>query len=307
MSHRESRRNQTITRRRFAALTAAAVGGGAFLQAGHRETAAQSMDPFTYIRTMPETETLGQVAGQHVDEVGPVEADGAYWDALIQVPIKRGQWFHYTCEFDSAWSIMQAYGIDAPLEEQVDIVGIDNRVVPYWEETPGEIIVYGGDIGQHFSGYLDSNLMSRSTGNAIRKAFETKGLVATPAQDRPAIETAIRSGHPVFFKSTVDFLPWRPARWVSPEGFEYPVVFSNDHALTVIGFNQSDVIIRDPLGPSTTNSRRPYQYRVTWERFLEVLGAQGNDGWAVASPEPVSTASTLSDGTGGAETSGGVG
>lgn len=305
MSYRDSILNQTITRRRFAGLTAAALGGGALMQSGGAGAAAQSTDPFTYIRTMPETETVGQVAGQHVDEVGPVEADGATWDALIQVPIKRGQWFHYTCEFDSAWSIMKAYGIEAPLEEQVDIVGIDNRVVPYWDDSSEEVIVYGGDIGEHFSGFLDSNLMSRSTGNAMRKSFEAQGLVATPAPDRPSIETSVRSGHPVFFKSTVDFLPWRPARWISPEGYEYPVVFSNDHALTVIGFNEEDVIIRDPLGPTSTNELRPYQYRVTWERFLEVLGAQGNDAWAISPPGAETTTSTiveiLSDGTDGAE------
>lgn len=305
MSYRDSILDQSFTRRRFTALTAATLGSSAFLRAT-QPAAAQSMDPFTFIRTMPETETLGQLAGQPADEVGPTETDGAVWDALIQVPIKRGQWLSYTCEFDTAWSIMKAYGIDASLEEQIDAVGIDNRVVPYWEETPDEIIIYGGDIGQSFSGFLDENMMSKATGNAIRKAFEAQGLVATPAQDRASIETAILAGHPVFFKSTVDFLPWRPARWISPEGYEYPVVFSNDHALTVIGFNQDDVIIRDPLGPSSTNEIRPYQYRVTWDRFLEVLGAQGNDGLAVSPPDETAAAivSILSDGTGGADTGG---
>ena len=305
MSYREKILDQTVTRRRFAGLTAAAISGGSLLHAVQSTTAAQSIDPFTYIRTMPETETLGQVAGQPVEEVGPVEADGALWDALIQVPVKRGQWFHYTCEFDSAWSIMQAYGIDAPLDTQVDIVGIDNRVVPYWEETADGMVVYGGDIGQHFSGFLDENLMSRSTGNAMRKSFEAHGLVATLVQDRTAIENAVRSGHPVFFKSTVDFLPWVPARWFSPEGHEYPVVFSNDHALTVIGFNEEDVIIRDPLGPTSTNQRRPYQYRVAWDRFMVVLGAQGHDAWAISLPDAGDATETiveiLSDGTDGAD------
>lgn len=302
MSYRDSILNQSFTRRRFTALTAATLGSSAFLRAT-QPAAAQSMDPFTFIRTMPETETLGQLAGQPAAEVGPVEADGAIWDALIQVPIKRGQWFQYTCEFDSAWSIMKAYGIEAPLDDQVDAVGIDNRVVPYWDESSEEVVIYGGDIGQHFSGYLDSNLMSKSSGNAMRKAFEAFDLAVSPAQDRASIETAILAGHPVFFKSTVDFLPWRQARWISPEGYEYPVVFSNDHALTVIGFNQDDVIIRDPLGPSSTNEIRPYQYRVTWDRFLDVLGAQGNDGLAVSPLNETASAivSILSDGTGGAD------
>lgn len=299
VTRRVSILNRSLTRRHFAGVTAAALAA-TVLPSNRSVTTAQPIDPFTYIRTMPESEMLGQMAGQHADELGPIEADGATWDALIQVPIKRGQWFHYTCEFDTAWSIMKAYGIEAPLDDQVDVVGIDNRVVPYWDESSHEVIVYGGDIGQHFSGYLDSNLMSRSTGNAMRKAFEAYGLVAVPAQDRSAIEDAVRSGFPVFFKSTVDFLPWRPARWISPEGYEYPIVFSNDHALTVIGFNQQDVIIRDPLGPSTTNAQRPYQYRVTWERFLEVLGAQGNDALAISPPEGTESIGTiLSDGTGG--------
>jgi hypothetical protein len=305
MSYRDSLLNQSFTRRKFTALTAATLGSSAFLRAT-QPTAAQSMDPFTFIRTMPETETLGQLAGQSADEVGPIEADGAVWDALIQVPVKRGQWMQYTCEFDAAWSIMKAYGIEASLDDQVDAVGIDNRVVPYWDESSEEVIIYGGDIGQHFSGYLDSNLMSKSTSNAMRKAFEAFALVATPAQDRATIETAILAGHPVFLKATVDFLPWRQARWISPEGYEYPVVFSNDHALTVIGFNQDDVVIRDPLGPSTTNEIRPYQYRVTWDRFIEVLGAQDDDGLAVSSPHETASAiaSILSDGTGGANTFG---
>ena len=112
------------------------MAGAAILTgASAHRAAAQSMDPFTHITTMPETEKLGQRAGQPVDEVGPVEADGTVWTAMVQVPIKRGQWYHYTCEFDSAWSCMAAYDIDAGLDAQVDAVGIDNRVVPYWEET----------------------------------------------------------------------------------------------------------------------------------------------------------------------------
>jgi hypothetical protein len=243
------------------------------------------MDPFTHIVTMAETETLGQRAGQPVDEVGPVEADGIVWTAMVQVPIKRGQWFHYTCEFDSAWSCMAAYDIDAGLDAQVDAVGIDNRVVPYWEETASGIMVYGGDIGQHFSGELDSNLMSRATSNAMRKSFDAHNVATEPVHDRAAIEASLNAGYPVFFKATVDFLDWRPATWHSPEGYTYPVVFSNDHALTVIAYNDEQVVIRDPLGPTSTNDRRPYQYRVTWERFLQVFASQGNDGLAVMPPE----------------------
>lgn len=249
--------------------------------------AVQSTDPFLYIRPMEETELLGQAAGQPVDETGPVEADGALWDAMIQVPIKRGQDLHFTCEFDTAWSIMMAYGVDVPLEEQVALIGMDQRFEPYWEETAGGFLIHGGDIGQYFCGDLDTNLVARAKGSAMRKVFEGSGLSAPSVNDRSAIESALLAGHPVFFKATVDFLPWRRAIWKTPEGQEYQVVFSNDHALTVMGFNEQDVVIRDPLGPTTTNWERPYQYRVTWKRFLEVFAAQENDGLAVG-PAPTS-------------------
>ncbi len=284
MSRTLDHTDNRLSRRRFAGLSAAA-GAAILTGAASQGTAAQAMDPFTHITTMPETETLGQRAGQPVDEVGPVEADGALWTAMVQVPIKRGQWFHFTCEFDSAWSCMAAYDVDAGLDAQVDAVGIDNRVVPYWEETASGIMVYGGDIGEHFSGELDSNLMSRSTSNAMRKAFHAHGLATEPIHDRAGIETSLNAGYPVFFKSTVDFLDWRPATWHSPEGYTYPVVFSNDHALTVIAYNDDEVVIRDPLGPTSTNANRPYQYRVKWNRFLEVFASQGNDGLAVMPAE----------------------
>ena len=53
----------------------------------------------------------------------------------------------------------------------------------------------------------------------------------------------------------------------------------------MIAYNDEEVVIRDPLGPTSTNGNRPYQYRVRWERFLDVFAAQGNDGLAVMAPE----------------------
>lgn len=257
------------------------------------------MDPFTYITTMPETETLGQLAGQPVDEVGPVEADGALWTAMIQVPIKRGQDLSYTCEFDTAWCIMMAYGQDVPLDEQLAAVGIDDRVEPWWEETAQGIMIYGGDIAEHFCGDLADNLVAKAKGSAMAKAFEAKGFIATPVHDRAAIEQSLNSGHPVFFKSTVDFLDWTPAIWNTLDGVQHRVVFSNDHALAVIAYNDTEVVIRDPLGPTSTNERRPFQYRVSWDRFLQVFAAQENDGLAIA-PGGTEGASHPGDGTGGA-------
>ena len=55
----------------------------------------------------------------------------------------------------------------------------------------------------------------------------------------------------------------------------------------------NDVIIRDPLGPTTTNEIRPWQYTVSWDRYLAVIAAQGNDAVGVG-PAP-----DKSDGTGG--------
>ena len=260
------------------------------------------MDPFTYIIEMPETETLGQLAGQPVDEIGPVEADGAVWTAMVQVPIKRGQDLRYTCEFDTAWSIMMAYGLDVPLEEQLAAVGIDDRLEPYWQETTQGVLIYGGDIGENFSGDLDSNLVAKAKGSAMAKAFVAKGLTAAPVHDRAAIEQAINLGHPVFFKSTVDFLPWTPALWNTPEGKQYRVVFTNDHALTVMAYNDTEVVIRDPLGPTSTNTSRPFQYRVSWQRFLQVFAAQENDGLAIGpSGSAAPSAPPVGDGTGGAD------
>src|SRR5688500_8858424 len=95
-----------ITRRR---LVGGALGAAAVLalpRAPSPLASAQSMDPFTYIVTMPATTDLGQRVGQPAAEVGPVNADGSVWDAYIQLPIKEGQDFHYTCEFDSAWILL---------------------------------------------------------------------------------------------------------------------------------------------------------------------------------------------------------
>lgn len=294
-----------LSRRRLVGLSAVALGATAIPSLGARPAAAQSMDPFTYIVQTTETETLGQRAGQPVEEVGPVEVDGIQYTAFVQVPIKRGQDLHYTCEFDTAWSIMMAYGIDAPLQAQLDAVGFDNPFEPYWEDLGDLVMIYGGDIGEFFCGDLDNNLVAKAKGSAMAKAFEAHGLVATPVRDRPAIEQSINMGYPVFFKSTVDFLEWRPALWNTPAGKQYQVVFSNDHALAVIGYNDTDVMIRDPLGPTSTNERRPYQYRVSWERFLQVFAAQENDGLAVSPPG--ATTPPLGDGTAGAEVPGDIG
>ncbi|HWV36273.1 MAG TPA: hypothetical protein VNZ55_11620 [Thermomicrobiales bacterium] len=282
--------NARLSRRQFAARTAgiaAIAAAGSLAGLPVARASAQSMDPFTYIRTMPATDNLGQLPGQAATEIDPVEADGAVWETYIQLPIKEGQDFHYTCEFDSAWIILTAFGKDLSLEDQLALVGQDTSIEPYYEEREDGVIIVGGDIWEHFSGHYEDNFLARATGNAMRKVFDGAGLTTEPVHDRKAIEAALEQGRPVFFKSSVDFLDWVPATWITPDGDEFPVVLGNDHALIVMGANADDVIIRDPLGPTSTNTERPYQYRVTWQRFLEVFAAQGNDGVAVG-PAPSS-------------------
>lgn len=286
-----------ISRRGLVRISAGAwlaVATGAVIP---RAGSAQRMDPYTYITAMEATTDLGQRVGQPAAETGPIDADGRTWDAYIQLPIKEGQDFDYTCEFDSAWIILMAYGHDMTLEEQLGYVGHDLSIEPYWEETGGGFVIYGGDIAEMYSGNYYDNLLARARTTAVRKVFDAVELPVTETPDRATTENALLQGHPVFFKSTVDMLDWDPTTWVTPDGDEFPVVLTNDHALVVMGFNDEDVIIRDPLGPSTTNETRPWQYRVSWDRYLDVIAAQGNDAIAVGP----SARNVEGDGTGAAE------
>ena len=294
------------TRRDVLKAAAGVAIGASLVSRGSVSAHAQSMDPYTYIKTMAATTQVGQRPGQPASAVMPVISDGTTWSAYIQQPIKEGQDFHFTCEFDSAWIILKSYGHDLDLQEQLAIVGHDLSIEPYWEDTDRGTIVQGGDIEEMYSGDYDKNILARATGNAVRKVFESVDLTVEVTPDRPLIEAALLRGEPVFFKATVDFLDWKPATWVTPDGDEFPVVLTNDHALVVMGFDETDVIIRDPLGPTTTNETRPWQYRVSWERFLEVIEAQGNDALAIG-PAPASQSTNRSvtgDGTGGSTTLG---
>lgn len=284
-----------LTRRGLLRLTAGAslavAAGATIAPVG----SAQRMDPYTYITAMEATTDLGQRVGQPASEAGPIASDGRTWDAYIQLPIKEGQDFSYTCEFDSAWIILMAYGHNMTLEEQLGYVGHDRSIEPYWEETASGTFIYGGDIAEMYSGDYVNNLLARARTSAVRKVFDAVELTVTATPDRPSTEQALLSGQPVFFKSTVDMLDWDPTTWICPDGDQFPVVLTNDHALVVMGFNDEDVIIRDPLGPTSTNETRPWQYRVSWERYLNVIAAQGNDAIAVGPP------AQQSDGTGGAD------
>lgn len=146
-------------------------------------------------------------------------------------------------------------------------------------------MIDGGDIRSAFSGDYTANFLARSTGGAMIPVFAGFGLVATPVNDRAGVELALRRGALVWMKTTVDFKPWRPAIWMTPDGSTIPTVFGNDHAVVAIGFNSEVVVVRDVLGPTSSNLRRPLEYEVDWETFMAAWGAQGFDGLAVDPPD----------------------
>ncbi|GAB4429013.1 MAG: hypothetical protein OHK0015_12480 [Chloroflexi bacterium OHK40] len=214
----------------------------------------------------------------------PVIIQGRPYTAYIPAATKPGQFYQYSCEFDAAWVILATYGIDASGEEIISAVEHDRSVEPYIEETGAGFIIHGGDITAAYSGDYTKNFLARSTATAIRAVFERYGLGTTLVHDRAGIEAALDSGALVWIKSTVDFKPWRPAIWTMPDGRTHRTVLGNDHAVVVIGYHDNGVVIRDVLGPTSTNQNRPYEYEVDWATFLAVWEAQSFDGLAVIPP-----------------------
>jgi hypothetical protein len=210
--------------------------------------------------------------------------NGKYYDAYIDAATKKQQYYHYTCEFDAAWVVLASYGFEATLEDQINIVGIDDSVEPRYEETADGVYIYGGDIFNHYSGDYKENFMARSTGRVMRKVFEAYGLQVTPVNSRESLEAALRRGELVWIKTTADFKLGRPATWVMPNGETYLTVLGNDHAAVVMGYSERGALIRDVLGPTSTNWQREYEYEVPWKTFLNAWAQQQNDGLAVASP-----------------------
>ncbi len=215
---------------------------------------------------------------------GPVEVNGRVYDVYIPAATKQEQAYQYSCEFDAAWVILQTYGIDASVDQLIDIVGVDRSIEPAIEQTKQGIVIRGGDINNLFSGNIKDNFLARATGNALRKAFEHYDLQVMPVSDRAGLEAALRSDQLIWIKTTVDFKPWRPATWVMPDGQTRQVVLGNDHAVVVMGFSERGVVIRDVLGPTSSNWKRPYEYEVPWDTFMSAWGAQGFDGLAVTPP-----------------------
>jgi len=201
----------------------------------------------------------------------------------IYVPAasKTGQYAHYTCEFDAAWAVMKTFGVDATLDQQIAAIGHDLAMEPYYLEPPDGVVIYGGDINNYFSGDYETNFLARTRGRAMRKVFEAFDLPVRTIKNRKAIEQSLRKQRLIWIKTTVDFKPWVPATWITQTGEKYPAVLGNDHAVIVMGYDDDVVLIRDVLGPTSTNYERPYEYEVPWDQFLACWAAQGSDGLAV--------------------------
>lgn len=213
-----------------------------------------------------------------------IVVNGVPFDAHIPAATKPGQFFQYSCEFDAAWVILATYGIEAGGDELIDAVDHDTSVEPYIRESAQGFEIIGGDIENAFSGDYRKNFLARSTATAMRKLFTHFNLQTELVSDRAALEAALRAGRLVWIKTTVDFKPWRPATWVLPNGQTHQTVLGNDHAVVVMGFSDRGVLIRDVLGPTSSNRNRPYEYEVDWESFMAAWGAQSFDGLAVVPP-----------------------
>jgi hypothetical protein len=216
---------------------------------------------------------------------GVTTPDGRYYDAYVPAATKQGQFFHYTCEFDAAWVVLKTFGYDVGLEEQLAIVGQDTSVVPSYEDAgDGTFVIYGGDITTAYSGDYYNDFLARTTGQAMLPLFQHYGLDATPVHSREGIEATLNKGGLVWMKATADFLPGADTTWITPSGVELPTVLGNDHAVVVMGYNENGPVIRDVLGPTSSNWNRVYEYDVPWETFLGVFNAQGGDGIGVLPP-----------------------
>lgn len=226
-------------------------------------------------------QTVGATPAPIREIVPPQVSDPSTYDVYIPTACKAGDFYLYSCEFDAAWAVMKTFGVDASFEEQMAAIKVDRRIEPYYQETARGVVIYGGDITTQYSGDYTRSFLARTTGAGMRSVFKHFGFRVTHVSTRERIEQNLQRGRLVWIKTTVDFNDWTTATWITPEGKELEAVFTNDHAVTVIGYNQNVVVIRDILGPTDTNWQRPHEYEVTWERFLHCWGAQGSDGLGV--------------------------
>ncbi|MFL5733292.1 MAG: hypothetical protein ACJ78Q_08830 [Chloroflexia bacterium] len=214
----------------------------------------------------------------------PIVVNGRSYDVYLPAATKKNQVYHYSCEFDAAWVVLKTYGFDVSLDEQLAIVGVDESIEPYYKETAKGIFIYGGDIINSYSGNYKTNFLARTTGFAMRRLFEHYGLKVAAVRSQAALEVALRRGELVWIKTTADFKPGKPSTWVMPDGSTYQTVLGNDHAAVVMGYNSDGALIRDVLGPTSTNWQRKYEYLVPWPKFLAAWASQSYDGLAVAPP-----------------------
>src|SRR5687768_15591785 len=286
--------NRLTTSGRFfltvTSLSAALVLGLAGASAQAAQPASSIATPANLQISVPTQTPVAISSPTNADVQAPapphrnVVVNGRLYDAYLPAATKKKQAYQYSCEFDAAWVILKTYGFDVSVERQAEIVGISKSREPYYKETRQGAVIYGGDVTTTFSGNYKKNFLARSTGAAMRKVFEHHGLKVTRVNTRAGLEAALLRGELVWIKTTVDFKAWRPATWVMPDGRSYKTVLGNDHAVVVMGFNKSGVVIRDVLGPTSTNRQRRYEYEVTWPKFLAAWGAQQYDGLAVAPP-----------------------
>lgn len=216
------------------------------------------------------------------------------YDSYVSTAMKEGQFFYYTCEFDAAWVVLKTFGYDVPFDDQLALVGHDRSVEPYYQSTPEGMVIYGGDITEAFSGDFTSNLLARTTGEAMTPLFEAYDLEVRPVDTEQAVRESLDRGALIWMKATVDFLPWEPTTWITPDGDRVDTVLGNDHAVVAIGYNDDVVVIRDVLGPTDTNWNRAYEYEVDWETFMAVWEAQEFDGLAVSMGETEEESDDLS-------------
>lgn len=210
-------------------------------------------------------------------------ATGGY-EVYLNASSMPGQTYQFSCEFDAAWVILDSYGLTTTVDEIIARTPFDRRVEPYYKEKRGRFEIFGGDITGSYSGDYTSNFLARATGKAFVKLFQSYGLVAEPVGTRAELEETLRRGDLIWMKTTVDFQEGRPAVWITPEGVELPTVLGNDHAVVLIGFDEHVAVIRDVLGPTTSNFQRPYEYEVPWEQFMAAWRLQGFDALAIRRP-----------------------
>ena len=234
----------------------------------------------------------GSPGGVRAAPAGQVPTlDPAAYDAFVPVVPKVGQFYSYTCEFDAAWIVLATFGVDVPFADMVTVVGHDTSVEPWYEETPAGFVIYGGDITTAFSGDYTANLLARAGRTAFKPLFEEYDLTASLIDSQEEVQAALDAGGLIWTKATVDFLPWQAATWITPSGEQIPTVLGNDHAVVINGYNQNGVVVSDPLGPTSTNWARQFQYEIPWDTFLAVWAAQSYNGLAIGPAEVASAAS----------------